>query len=523
MPSGRPKTANPHLLLREALTAGLTVAPPDALQPTHNLMDFCETMDPLYERAPHIAEVCRHLEAVEHRDLTRIIVTLPPRHSKTYHISERFPAWSMGRNPKQQMILVSYGADLAERNSRRARGLLLDQAWPFPNVKLSRTSHSVANWETEQGGLVSAVGIGGAITGFGADILVIDDYLKNREQAESEAEREAQWTWWQDVAYTRRMPKAAIVIGATRWHEDDLIGRILNSRGAADWTVLTLPALAEADDPLGRPLGAPLWAGRFGLDELPSVAKDEISAWSFASLYQQRPTVAGGLFFTEQSLRDLPADFDEPRADGLALRDRLRLVLYYDLAFSESERADYTVGGLVGYDSQLNVYLLDVVRKHLSPFTVLQEMTEQFKRAPRPPLAVGIERAAYRQAVVDDIARQLRAKLMARVLPIPAVGDKETRAALPREWAEAGKLFVDKRAAWYPTLRDELLGFPGGKYDDQVDMLSGACELIRTLGAPTAPRTSRYHTSRVSYRKGAPRDTASRDLLRDLLGGNVKR
>jgi predicted phage terminase large subunit-like protein len=520
MPAGRPKARNPFEAFGDEFQATIAVAT-ETTHPTERLADFCAHMDPTYEQTRHTDAVCAHLEAIERRDIRNLIIALPPRHSKTYHMSERYPAWSMGRSPRQQMILVSYGADLAERNSRRARALLMEKVWPFKGVELSKASHSVAQWETNQGGIVSAVGVGGAITGFGSDRMIVDDYFKNREEADSEANREALWLWWQEVATTRRMPGGTKVVGATRWHEDDLIGRILNSKGAADWTVLVLPAIAEEDDPLGRAEGEALWPERFPISELPSVAKDEMTEASFASLYQQHPTTPGGNLLQEEQVRDLPATLYEPTEGGKSLFEMLSLYHIWDPAFSESERADWMAMLCIGVDSRLNLYILDAQRYHLTPYTALTKIKEVWESRWRPRRIL-IERPAFRQKTVDDLARDLRTKIMAQVIVRPAQGDKEDRFGLVRERAASGMVYADKQSKWWKNdVWPELAKFPNGKFDDYCDCLSAMCSFLSEAGLPQQTKVSRYGIGKYQTSRGKRR-TASDDLMRELATG-VKR
>lgn len=525
MPAGRPKARNPHQAFAEAFRA--SVAPVvETTRPTERLLDFCELMEPWFRTPPHVHVMADGLEALERADTNRLILLLPPRECKTTLSSRLFPAWCMGRHPNWQQILTSYGAELAEENSAVARNYLADDAWPFAHVRLARDTRGVARWKTTKDGICVAVGMGGAITGRGAHLLVIDDPVKGPEEARSEVEREKQWAWYQMVARPRLMPGGRILICETCWHEDDIVGRILNSRDANQWTVIRIPAFAdEENDVLGRKIGEYLPDALIPEVEIPSVAKGEISPHAYAALYQQRPTVAGGNYFTEEAwtadrptpaLRPLPSDFHEPREDdGRTPRDRLRLFQFWDVAFSEARSADFTVCITVGANAVNDIFVLDVLRKHLSPFTMGQEMIELFNRW--RPAAVGIEHNTFREKVIDDLVRQLRNKVMARVLPVPVDRDKETRAGLPRERAEAGKLYADRDASWYPVFRDELLAFPSAKYDDQVDALSGACELIRALGQPQPTRISQYGVGAYQTRRG-PRGAQSAALWRELLG-----
>jgi predicted phage terminase large subunit-like protein len=513
--------------------------------PTESLLAFCQLMEPWFRAPPHVRLMIAHCEALERGDINRLMILLPPRQGKTSITSRLFPAWCLGRNPTWQIILTSYGAELAEENSAVARNYLLDAAWPFREVHLARDTRGVARWKTTRDGICVAVGMGGSVTGRGAHSIFLDDVVKGPEDVESAAQREKDWAWYQMVARPRLMPGGRMLFTETHWHDDDVAGRILASKDAANWTLLRIPAYADSeDDPLGRELGAYLPEALIPEGEVPRVERDEISRMAFAALYQQRPSAEGGNYFSEEawhpplaaehpnpptpsppSLRPFPVDLSARREDGVSPRERLRVYQFWDVAFSEASTADWTVAVTVGVmPDTLDLFVLDVLRKHLSPYTMAQEMAELERRW--RPLAIGIEQNTFRQKVVDDLVRSLRQKSMARVVPIAVDRDKESRAALPRERAEAGKLYVDTGARWYPVFRDELLGFPRAKFDDQVDALSGACELIRTLHAPAEARRTTYRYTSYQLQKaararmaGGRRSSSSTALWRELGSG----
>lgn len=172
--------------------------------------------------------MCNLLERLERRERDRAIVEIPPRCGKSLHCSQAFPAWYLGRHPDHQVILASYTAERAEDNSRAVRRFMQDPHYPFP-VRVSKSSSSVGRWHTTAGGILIAEGVGGGLTGFGAHLLVIDDPVKDREEADSHIMRERAWSWFTEVAMTRLMPGGIVLLVMTRWHEDDLAGRILNS------------------------------------------------------------------------------------------------------------------------------------------------------------------------------------------------------------------------------------------------------------------------------------------------------
>ncbi len=222
------------------------------------LGDFLATLLPSYQAAAHTRLLCEHLERLEAREIRRLIVLAPPRHSKSTHVAQAFPAWYLGRRPSESVIVASYSAELAEAHSRRARGYVADPRYPF-ETRIAADSSAVNRWATTDGGGLIAAGVGGGLTGHGADVLVVDDPVRDREAADSPTIRESTWRWWSEVALTRCQPGAVILLTQTRWHQDDLAGRILNAPGADEWTLLRMPALAEEEeDPLEREEGEAL-------------------------------------------------------------------------------------------------------------------------------------------------------------------------------------------------------------------------------------------------------------------------
>ena len=260
----------------------------------------------------HLDLLDETLMKVSTGQLKRVIVTMPPRHGKSERVSKKFPAWHVGRNPGDEMILASYSVDLSRGFSRIARDTLTTNHIVF-DVKVDPNNQSAESWGTEgyRGG-VTAAGVGGAITGKGARIAIIDDPVKNAEEANSEVMREKVWDWYQSTLYTRLTPDGRIIVVMTRWHEDDLVGRLLKKEAeeikegthkGERWTVINFPALAESDDYLGRKEGEPLWP-EFGFDELRlEQIKSDVGSYVFNALYQQRPSAAGGTIFKREHFR----------------------------------------------------------------------------------------------------------------------------------------------------------------------------------------------------------------------------
>lgn len=450
---------------------------------------FCERLDPTYERSRHADLLIRHLEAVERGDVRRLAVFMPPRHSKTYHVSERFPAWLLGREPTAQVILASYGAELAERNSRVVRNLLRDERWPFRGVRVAEDSAAVNRWSTNHGGIVVAAGVGGAMTGFGAHVLIVDDPVKGRLEADSEVTRETTWNWYTEVARTRLMPGGRIVACQTRWHEDDLAGRILNSSGAADWTVLDLPALAPADqpDPLGRRPGEPLWPEWYDGDALDEIRRDltsEQGSRAWHALYQQRPTAdEGGLF---------KRAWFAQRYD--AAPERMHVVLAVDAAYKTGVANDYSAIVAAGTD-RLDHYVLDVRRERLEYPELRRAIVDA--AAQWRPTCVLIEDTAAGQSAIQELRRMPG---LPPIVPMKVTASKQARATAVAPLAEAGKVKLPSGKNWTGALLDELAAFPAGRHDDQVDALVLA---LQRLAEVAASSWGQRQTRPMTMRPGA--------------------
>ena len=243
-----------------------------------------------YQIAPHINILNKKLLDVAGGRIKRLIVNMPPRHGKSELISRYFPAWYLGTYPDRRIILVSYEAGFAASWGRKTKELLEEHGEDLFGIKLNRLSNSAYRWDVlgQEGGL-NATGVGGAITGKGANVLIIDDPVKNDEQANSKTYRDKTYDWFRATAYTRLEPDGAIIVIMTRWHFDDLAGRLINDPDSDDkWEVLSFPAIAKENDSLGRDEGVPLWEYRYPVDKLNKI-KSQIGSYWFSALYQQQP------------------------------------------------------------------------------------------------------------------------------------------------------------------------------------------------------------------------------------------
>jgi hypothetical protein len=268
------------------------------------LLHFAQYTMPSYQVGHMHKLICEKMEAVERGECKRLMIFTPPRHGKSELVSKRFPAWYLGRNPHKQIISASYGADLANDFGRDVRNIVSDNSFQvlFPGVKLAEDSQAKNRWHTNYGGSYVAAGVGSPITGRGADILNIDDPVKDRADAESETVRNNIWNWYTSTAYTRLMPGGSVILTMTRWHEDDLAGRLLRKQqdDGDQWDVLCLPAIDEH--------GRALWPERYDEEEL-NKKRNAIGNRDFESLYQQNPKPDGSSFF---DVKNVLADDGSP-------------------------------------------------------------------------------------------------------------------------------------------------------------------------------------------------------------------
>jgi predicted phage terminase large subunit-like protein len=424
-----------------------------------SLLAFADYTLPSYRAGHPHRLIAERLEAVERGDVQRLMIFAPPRHGKSELVSRRFPAWYLGRHPGRQFISASYGADLAGDFGRDVRNIIASSEFAalFPGIGLAEDSAARNRWHTNRGGSYVAAGVGTAITGRGADILSIDDPVKDREAAESAAVRDATWNWFTSTAYTRLMPGGAIVLTMTRWHEGDLAGRLLagQAAGGERWDVLSLPALDDA--------GEALWPDAYDAGALGRI-RTAIGERDWAALYMQAPRPAEGAMFRVERIGVLDA---VPAGHGPMVRA-------WDLAATRATGGrdpDWTVGLLLKRLPDERLVVLDVVRLRGGPDEVERAIVNTASRdgwgvrisLPQDPGQAGRAQVAY-------LTRQLQGF---RVDASPESGDKVTRAMPVASQANAGNLTL-LRAGWNRALLDELAAFPAGSHDDQVDALSRA-------------------------------------------------
>ena len=427
-----------------------------------------------YRPADHHRLLADHLEAVARGEIKRLIVQMPPRHGKSMEASEFFPAWYLGNFPDHQILASTYAQELAGDFGRKVRNLCQSPQHQalFPGFTLSQDSQAACRFHTPERGVYQGVGIGGAATGRGAHLLLIDDPTKSREEAESEIMRKRVKDWYTSVARTRLMPGGAIVIIMTRWHDDDLAGWLSREHAHEGWVVLNLPALAEPGDPLRRVEGDALWPECYPLSEL-AVIKQSIGARDWSALYQQRPSAMEGAILKRGNWREFKPTETNPSAliESLGIT---RVVQAWDTAFKSGTMNDYSVGVTIGI-SKTRYYILDVWRDRAEFPDLKRAVVAQATKW--NPHAVVIEDAASGQSLIQELKRNTRIPLVM----VKADKDKTSRANAISAIHEAGLCYLPDSEHWVSDFVDECAAFPTGTHDDQVDAFVHALTYLRPM------------------------------------------
>lgn len=429
-------------------------------------------------------EICdkldKFLEDVQNKKSPRLIICMPPRSGKSEIVSRRFPAYAFGRNPELQIIATSYSSDLSQRFNRDVQRIIDDEAYfeVFPETTLAGKK---ANAETRGSyirtsdlfeivghtGVYRSAGVGGGITGQGADILLIDDPVKDRAEANSATIRNSIWDWYTSTAYTRLSPGGGVIVMATRWNLDDLIGRLIENMntGAGDtFTVINYPAIAENDEP-HRNKGEALHPERYDLSQLEKIRKT-IGSRDWAALYQQHPIPDGGSIFKAEWIKywtdtSVPAQFDQQ-------------LISWDMTFKDSKNSDYVVGQVWGKKGA-DFYLLDQVRGQWD-FVKTREMFLLLARKwPRATRKL-VEDKANGSAIISELQ-----KTVSGIIPITPKESKEARASAVTPFFEAGNVYIPDpdRTPWVSAFEAELFNFPAGAHDDQVDSMTQSLAYFR--------------------------------------------
>lgn len=426
-------------------------------QARKSLIGYTQYTNPAYEPAPHHVLIADALERVLRGECLRLMIAMPPRHGKSELASRRFPALVMGSHPQKQIIAASYSSDLASDFGREVRNIVdsPEANKLFPNVSLAPDSKAANRWHTSEGGMYVAAGVGTAITGRGADILLIDDPFKDRQEADSELQRQRVWDWYTSTAYTRLMPGGAIVVINTRWHDDDLSGRLLREQetGGDKWEVLSLPAINGQ--------GEALWPAWYPLERLEQI-KGVLPARDWNSLYQQNP---------------IPDDGDYFKSDWFGEYTEMPKVNTYgasDYAVTDGG-GDYTEHGVFGVDQNENIYVRDWWFGQTDAAAWIESKCDLILKH-KPDGWFGESGVIRRSVEPFMIKRMEERKAFCRIEWLASIADKPARARGIQARASMGKVYFPKRtpenANWIDHVKQQLLRFPAGVNDDAVDVMS---------------------------------------------------
>lgn len=431
------------------------------------------------------------------------MLLMPPRHGKSELASIRFPAWHLGHHPEHEIINVGYNLDLPMKFSRKVREITRDPQYVavFPNTVLDPDSQSVEAWNTTRGGGFTAAGVGGGITGKGAHILIVDDPLKNQEEADKVEHRDKLWDWYQSTAYTRLAPGGGVLVIETWWNDDDLAGRLQQAMStdplSDQFDVVRYPALSEAweyrdeqsqqilrfpeeylalegdSTPLTllRPKDTCLHEDRYPTDALKRIrANLQPRIWS--ALYQQNPVPDEGMYFKKEFFR---------YQKSLPSPNGLRIYTAWDFAIGEKQQNDWTVGATVLQDETDTIYVLEIFRMKGDSFQIVEAMLDVASRwgqIPTTGYLIGAEDGQIWRAIEPLLKKRMNER---RQYPpyevLRAMTDKLARARPLQGRMQQGRVVFPEGAGWLAQAEQELLRFPAGAHDDVVDALAWAAQL----------------------------------------------
>lgn len=503
-----------------------------------SLVEFIKRFNPKYQAGWVHEDICRRLakfmKAIEAGQSPRLMLFMPPRHGKSMISSHHFPAWMLGHNPDIEIIAASYGSSLPMSFSRRVRGLLREQAYKvlFPETVLDRMNENVEGWKTTRGGGYIPAGVGGGITGKGAHCFIVDDPVKDAEEADSETIRQSTWDWWGSTAYTRLDPSGGVLVIQTRWHDDDLSGRMImqmkealrdaeelkemwQGKGMTDaevdtkyqqalkeidhWEIINYPATAMSDEFLNldgtvtetpktekskflRLKDEALHPERFDYTRLMKI-KRTLQPRHWSALYQQNPIPEEGMFFTKGMFR-----FARPPTFTT-----LPIVITWDLAIGQKQDNDYTVGMVGALDMYDQIHVLEMVRGKWDTHAIasnIMSLYGKYKAMTTGNIVVGIESGAIQMAIMPHLNRLMdEQRLWLPMVPedqMRPINDKLARARPLQGRMQQGKVIFPpiRDNPWVEDAMHELLRFSGGVYDDIVDTLAWMARVFANISPP---------------------------------------
>jgi len=434
-----------------------------------DFIKYCETVHHgAWSAGRHHRLIAQKLEGVMNGSIKRLMIWMPPRHGKSMEVTETFPSYFLGHFPDKRVIEVSYGDELARRFGETNRAKINEFGqWLF-GISISRTQGAKTNWDIagHTGGMIS-VGVGGSITGKGADLLILDDPIKNREEAESITYRTRLLNEWRSTIYTRLHAGGAVVVILTRWHEADLAASLLTPENGEpeDWDVLSLPCVCDdPNDALGRKLGETLWPEHGFDEEWARRTRLAVGEYTWYSLYQQKPRPDSGAIFKREWLskryKQMPAG--------------ATVIQSWDLPFGKNEESAKCACFIVGRCGS-NIYVEDCINDKMEFTQTIAAFRDMYAKHPEARAKV-VEKAANGFAVID----YLKGEIPGLIPFIPHIG-KEERARATTPYYEAGNVYFKEGSSWVEGVIEDLISFPNGKYKDTVDALTQAIMYLDTL------------------------------------------
>lgn len=451
-----------------------------------NLIDFTSYTMPSFQQGWFNRVVAAELQQFYHDVVAgkqpRLIIQAPPRSGKSELFSRRFPAWAFGQNPNLQMIAASYSADLSSRMNRDVQRIIDSEEYAgiFPETSFSTNTSASINSQKNirnseifeiagYSGSYRSAGVGGGITGMGADIAIIDDPVKDAKEANSQTVRDSIWDWYTSTFYTRLSPKSGILLGMTRWHEDDLAGRLLAEmkNGGDQWRVVSFPAISEEDEEY-RKAGEALHPERYDLTHLSKIQK-AVGTQTWNALYQQRPSSKGGDVIKRSWFKNRYT----------VLPRMKRVIIAGDTAQKVKQHNDYSVFIVAGEGYDGGIYIIDLIRGKWEAPELEQKLKDVWSkyRAQHSIASVYIEDKASGTGLIQTIQRQ-------QLIPIKAVqvdADKYTRVLGIQGYIESGYVYLPADAPWIEDFLSECEKFTATdshKHDDQVDTLVIALNVL---------------------------------------------
>ena len=441
----------------------------------------------MFKDARHHRAIAKTLEQITKGKIRRLIITLPPRHGKSEMVSRRFIPWLLGKDPYKSIIFATYNEDFAQDFGADCRSIMSTPQFKqvFPKFQFRKGGASKSRIQTENGGMGVFVGRGGSITGRGGDVLIVDDPIKDSVEAMSPTLRETLWNWFTQVFMTRLMTeKSKVVIVTTRWHEDDLVGRLTDSSNphytkdeCSKWKIINLPAFARENDPLKRKEDEVLWPERFNKDFLE--AQRNLDPRGFSALYQQQPSPEDGDLFQRENIqyyekKDLPKN--------------LKIYAASDHAVGiDKSRHDLTCLLIVGVDEEDDIYLLDCWWARQPTDMVVKAMLGFMTK--HKPLIWWAEKGHITKSIAPFLRKRMfETSTHCRIEEVTPVANKVQRSQSMIGRMAMKKVFFPKTSAWGGKAVDELLKFPNSRHDDFVDTLSWIGMGLGELRSPNGIR-----------------------------------